>query len=193
MSLHECRRASKHTRTYLRIPHTLIPHTLIPHTLIPHNGQFFDLSFEYFFFQIFFFDQMEGIEAHSWICARVLRRHFMFQLINVFLGVAISTGMLSVAIEFADHPTSLAQILGVYVCVSLYVCIHVSLYVYISLHVYLCVCPCGQEQQTFFFYFFISNVCSCLCPYMSLLVSSYQASPCQGQQTSSSTTCACRR
>ena len=105
---------------------------------------------------------MEGIEAHSWICARVLRRHFMFQLINVFLGVAISTGMLSVAIEFADHPTSLAQILGVYVCVSLYVCIHVSVYVYISLHVYLCVCPCGQEQQIFFVTF-LSAMCALVC------------------------------
>lgn len=55
---------------------------------------------------------MEGIEAHSWICECVLRRHFYFQLINVFLGVAVSTGMLSIVIKFADHPTSLVQILG---------------------------------------------------------------------------------
>ena len=54
----------------------------------------------------------EGIEAHSWICERVLLRHFCFQLINVFLGVAVSTGMLSVALAFVDHPASLAQIFG---------------------------------------------------------------------------------
>jgi len=55
---------------------------------------------------------MEGIEAHSWICVRVLNRHCFFQIINVFLGVAVSTGVLLVVVQVADAPTSLAHILG---------------------------------------------------------------------------------
>ena len=54
----------------------------------------------------------EGTEARSWICSRVLRRHYCFQLVNVFLGAALSAGVLSVAIKVADHPMSLAHILG---------------------------------------------------------------------------------
>ena len=56
--------------------------------------------------------KLEGTEAHSWVSAHVLRRYFIFQVVNVFLGVTFSTGAFSILQEVLDRPGSVVIILG---------------------------------------------------------------------------------